>query len=92
MGLYVCLKCNCVENTALGLYWSRQRPDIFIWDESNEKYKGKPLCSECAPKLYSDWNMNNKQTGYGAWHGKFLKKNYNELSEEEKQGIYPAVK
>jgi hypothetical protein len=23
MGIFVCDKCNCIENTALGLYWTK---------------------------------------------------------------------
>ena len=32
MGLFVCSKCEAVENTALGTYWSQHT---------------NPLCSEC---------------------------------------------
>lgn len=33
MPLFKCSRCTCVENTALGAYWTR---------------KDEPLCSECA--------------------------------------------
>lgn len=37
MPLFKCSQCGCVENTALGKYWSRVCLD-----------KLPPLCSECA--------------------------------------------
>jgi len=42
MPLYMCSKCNCVENTALGHYWPEQ------FKASEEKRSPQPLCSECA--------------------------------------------
>lgn len=43
MPLFVCDKCGCVDNTALGRYWSK---DMDIWGEDN---RGLALCTECAP-------------------------------------------
>ena len=63
MGLYNCEKCGVMENTALSMYWSRNS-DIIPID-----YRGKRLCSECSPKLFSDGTV----TGYGKWHGRFEK-------------------
>jgi hypothetical protein len=57
---------------------------MFIWDETNEAFKGEPLCSECGPKFFDD----GKPTGYGKWHGRFPKRHISELSEEERKGIY----
>jgi len=37
MPLFICEKCECIENTALCGYWWRG--------------KGKALCSECDPKI-----------------------------------------
>lgn len=37
MSLFVCEKCNCIENTALCWYWSRL---------NKEK-----LCSKCDPEI-----------------------------------------
>ena len=66
MGLFVCDKCGCVENTALGRYWSKDFPNM--WDKDNE---GLALCSECAPLYFAD----GSQTRYNhQWHGKFEKK------------------
>lgn len=70
MGLFICEKCGCVENTALGHYWSRKDFDWYNWDEANEKFKGKALCSECGPKSYCD---TGEPTKFGKWHGKFDK-------------------
>lgn len=39
MPLFICEKCGCVDNTALGLYW-------IDW------FDKKPiLCAECHPKI-----------------------------------------
>jgi hypothetical protein len=38
MPIFVCEKCNCLENTACSQYWSRE--------------KGSPaLCSQCDPEI-----------------------------------------
>ena len=75
MGLYKCAKCGCCENTALGFYWVRHAwADLLDWSEVGVEYKGKPLCSECAPKRFAD----GKPTGFGKWHGKFKKELYKE--------------
>jgi hypothetical protein len=85
MGLFKCSKCNCIENTALGHYWGSDRSEGYDWDESNKEFKGKPLCSECAPKTYSD---THEPTGFGKWHGRFPKRNINEIPEKERSNIY----
>lgn len=72
MGLFKCAKCGCVENTALGFYWLRNDSKMIEsldWSNVGEEYKGKPLCSECAPEKYLD----GKDTGWGKWHEKFEK-------------------
>ena len=63
MGLYVCENCNCVENTALGQYWSRNS-NIYP-----AEYAGKKLCSECGAPEYTD----GVKTGFGKWYNKFEK-------------------
>lgn len=66
MGLFVCDKCGCVENTALGRYWSKDFSDM--WEKDNE---GLALCSECAPLYFAD----GSRTRYmHQWHEKFEKK------------------
>lgn len=72
MGLFKCAKCGCVENTALGFFWLRNDPKMIEsldWSETGEEYKGKPLCSECAPAKYLD----GRDTGWGKWHEKYEK-------------------
>lgn len=69
MPIFKCAKCGCAENTAFGLYWTRHMPENYDWSEVGEEYKGKALCSECAPKRYSD----GEPTGFGEWHGHFKK-------------------
>lgn len=64
MPLFMCRVCGCVENTALGNYWSAG--DRAIWKDEDV---GKPTCSECAPKFYED----GTPTEYGKWHGRFPK-------------------
>lgn len=72
MSIYKCAKCGCAENTALGLYWTRNYPESYNWSEVGEQYRGKPLCSECAPSRF----VSGSPTGWGKWHGKFPKKPY----------------
>lgn len=74
MPIFKCAKCGCAENTALGFYWAVQSlADDVDWSSVGEEYKGKPLCSECAPAQYKDGTL----TGFGKWHGRFPKKPYN---------------
>lgn len=63
MPLFVCDECNCVENTALGLYWS-----VGIAEFKDKSKNNKALCSACKPKEYIDGSMDNNA---GVWHGKF---------------------
>lgn len=75
MSLFVCDKCGCVENTALGRYWMKDFPDM--WSKDNE---GLALCSECAPLYYA----NGERTDYNhIWHGKFKKRQWD--------GIEPMI-
>ena len=75
MSIFKCEKCGCAENTALGWYWARKMvADDADWSEVGEEYKGKALCSECAPKFYKD----GTPTGFGKWHGHFPKEPYKE--------------
>lgn len=84
MGLFKCAKCECVENTALGLYWTKHNPEFFVWSKENEAFKGKPLCSECAPEKLTNGNY----TGYGSWHDRFEKKHISTYSKEEQSEIH----
>jgi len=48
MPLFVCDKCNCIENTALCGYWFREKE----WDDDGNVIKEDPkLCSNCDPKF-----------------------------------------
>lgn len=73
MPLFVCENCKCVENTALGHFWSRK----FVKYEDSF-FNNKALCSECAPLKYID----GSNCGDGKWHNKFPKQNVNELLKE----------
>lgn len=68
MPLFVCDKCGCIENTALGRYWSKDMQDL--WEQDN---LGMALCSECAPKTYRS-GMPTRFTG--KWHNNFPKKQW----------------
>ena len=69
MGLFVCDNCDCIENTALGLYWSRNSESLWP-----PEIRGKALCSECAPTHFKCGQPTNKFNGQ--WHGKFPKVKY----------------
>lgn len=87
MPLFVCAKCKCVENTALGLWWNKHDYDIYVFNETNETFKGKGLCSECAPEKFVDGTL----TKYGKWHDQFEKENYIDSGITEKELMqYPA--
>jgi len=64
MPLFKCEQCGCVENTACGMWWSK---DMDIWPL---EYVGKALCSECGPPTYRD----GSKTDFGKWHGRFTKR------------------
>lgn len=72
MGLYVCENCKCVENTALGQYWSRNS-NIYP-----PEYDGKKLCSECGAPEYTDGTTTN----FGKWHNRFEKIHIDEYSKK----------
>lgn len=69
MGLFVCDNCDCIENTALGLYWSRNNKNLWP-----PEILGKALCSECAPLHFKGGERFERFTG--KWHGKFPKRKY----------------
>ncbi len=89
MGLFVCAKCKCVENTALGHWWSRHRIEMFKWDERNEQFKGEGLCSECMPLEFSD---NSGKCGNGKWHNKFPKRTIDEFMKSDSSKYYQLTK
>ncbi len=72
MAIFKCAKCGCAENTVFGLWWTRKYPEMYDWGETGKEYRGKGLCSECAPKSF----INGEPTGWGKWHGRFPKKPY----------------
>ena len=72
MGVFVCDKCNCVENSALGHYWGRKHSHF-----KDKSLVGKALCSECAP---TEWKDGSK-TSWGKWHGKFPKIQWDQKSK-----------
>ena len=64
MPLFKCENCGCIENTALGHYWSKSMKDFkgTEWE--------KALCSECTPDTFPDGTSCDKG---GKWHGIFPK-------------------
>ena len=78
MPLFVCDKCGCVDNTALGRYWSK---DMDIWGEDN---RGLALCTECAPTVHDDGSPANnphRMAQYGKWHNEFPKRKWDGQTE-----------
>lgn len=65
MSLFPCRICLCIENTALGEYWSASDPTM--WPDGELLV---PRCSECGPKKYRD----GTPTEFGKWHGQFEKR------------------
>jgi hypothetical protein len=74
MGLFVCEGCGCIENTALGVWWSRH---ASYWPED---VRGKALCSACAPATFPDGAL----TGKGKWHGEFERR---QATEEDRHRV-----
>ena len=64
MPLYRCQTCGCVENSALGFYWSR---DHTMWPAP---YRGKELCSQHGPPE----DIYHNPTPWGKWHGQFAQR------------------
>lgn len=56
MPLFACSKCKCVENTALSLYWVRDKGTSI-------------LCSECDDKIGKWHNRFEKLSSIGYWVG-----------------------
>ena len=77
MPLFICENCGCIENTALGFYWSRKHVKF-----KDEEMNGKALCSECMPLEFS----NGVKAGEGKWHNKFSKEFFD--SSIHKSGDY----
>lgn len=73
MPLFLCDKCKCIDNTALGWYWSRNSGC------APKEMEGLALCSECAPVFFKD---GTKTEHNGKWHSKFPKKNLEEYKKE----------
>jgi hypothetical protein len=74
MPLFVCDKCGCVDNTALGGTWWTRNTDIWKPED-----RGKALCTECAPPEFSDGSPN---VDAGKWHNRFPKEKYNERDRD----------
>ena len=72
MPLFRCEKCGCIENTALGHFWSRS-----IQDFKGTEFE-KALCSECTPSFYPD---GSKTKNGGKWHGHFPKEQATEIDK-----------
>lgn len=71
MSCFICTKCGCIDNTALGgNYWAViSKSNYFKDDYANKNI----LCVECCPTEYSD-GPGSKQPG--VWHNRFEKKHW----------------
>ena len=78
MGRFLCDKCGCIENTALGFCWLADAEDNDYWEDKN--LNGLYLCSACMPSKYSDGSNNARG---GKWHGLFERKTPEELGLTE---------
>jgi hypothetical protein len=68
MGVFVCDNCDCVENTALGHFWSKDRLQLKGFP------LGTALCSECSPSEWANGERHGDDLAPpGKWHGKFPK-------------------
>lgn len=56
MGLFICEKCFCVENTSSGRFWTKDMEDM--WDDDNA---GQALCSDCMPTHFKSGEINSKK-------------------------------
>lgn len=74
MPLFICENCHCVENTALGQFWSS---DSGVYPDP---FHGKNLCSECGSPKYVD----GRPTKFGKWHGKFPKETFDPEKHDRK--------
>jgi len=84
MPLFICEKCGAIENSALGIWWTRDyMKDDFIYKDK-EDY-GKALCSECAPEKFKDGSSTKK----GKWHNRFPKEYFNKDKHNIKDFMNP---
>lgn len=66
MPLFVCEKCQTIENTALSNFWTRHLiggGEFIFGEESDLSARTLALCSACDPKI-------------GEWHGRFPRTTY----------------
>jgi hypothetical protein len=87
MGLFVCHKCKCVESTALGSWWSRQRKEMFKYEEDLKGHEGEGLCSECMPAEFSDGGKYGKKM----WHNRFEKRHIDDFLKSESAKYYTLM-
>lgn len=67
MSMFQCERCGCAENTALS-HGGSKRSQNYDWS-GMEEWKGKMLCSACAPAKYNSGIKSN----LGVWHGAFVR-------------------
>ena len=88
MGLFICSRCNCVENTALGWWWSRDHIRLILPDDMKQFEIGHGLCTECLPAETRFVDGSGKGIGTGKWHDRFPKRNYDEFKNSEEGKHY----
>jgi len=87
MGLFVCSKCKCVENTALGWWWSKNLIKLVLPPDMKDYEEHEGLCSECLPATakFTDGKLIGAK---GVWHGKFPKVNIDDFMKSEEGKHY----
>ena len=89
MGLFICSKCECVENTALGWWWSKDFIRLVLPEDMKQYEKGHGLCSECLPleTEFEDGTRLATIDNIGKWHEKFPKQHIDDFMKENKDYI-----
>ena len=90
MGLFVCGKCQCVENTALGWWWSKDLIKLTLPPDMKEYEEHKGLCSECLPAdaKFPDGKLVGAK---GVWHRKFPKIHIDDFIKSEEGETYVRI-
>lgn len=78
MAMYICENCGCLENTALGNWWIRDKNEqMSVNPKTNLPFTiDMPLCSACTPSTYANgdtvmFDRKKNRSKFGQWHNVF---------------------